>query len=190
MSQKGLVRGRPFINKGRISGKPDVCFPETFPQDLLPSPELTAADGNKPRNTQMVWSTNVVNSCLLHFNKTQEVRKSDDWTIWTFMFRSAAQQMSGSTLPCVIINKENTTFKTTFSQFTTLHEKWVVFSRFVTCFVNHYTCYACNCYKPTVMLRYTSYSWTYLWANCQKHKIKDLQSMITGRTFPDSGKGI
>lgn len=52
----------------------------------------------------MGWSTNVVNSLLsLNFGG-----------ILTFMFRGAAQQMSASTSPCLIINTENKTFKTTF----------------------------------------------------------------------------
>lgn len=48
-SQRIEASGRPFVNKGMISGKLNTCcFPDTFPRDLLPCPELTVADGNKP----------------------------------------------------------------------------------------------------------------------------------------------
>lgn len=197
-----MVSGRPFRG-GFQRNQIFLGFPETFPQDLLPSPELTAADGNKPRNTQMVWSTNVVNSHLLHFNKTQEVRMSDDWTIEHLCSEVQHSKCPVRTFPCVIRNKENTTFKTTFFQFTALYEKWVEFSRFVMHYVSHYTYHAYN-NETVTNLQYCSICGLIV------RNIKDLQSMITGwRTvlffnllstfrrphinlfpFPDSGKGI
>lgn len=53
VSHKGLVSGRPIVNKcfreGVISGKPDICcVPETFPKDC---PELTLLSEITPGDT-------------------------------------------------------------------------------------------------------------------------------------------